>query len=275
MAHQIALATKHGKLGQIAPAFLAIPDFELVLAEIDTDRFGTFSGDIPRTHSPKDAAIAKAQAGAAELGLDYGLASEGSIGSHPQFPWVNSDQEVLALVCVSRGFSLVETFVSSDIFAKSRSVVAHENVPDLAVEFDLPNHAVILAAQVGGQLVVEKGIREAGELVARLTDFLARGAREVRVETDFRAMMSPSRQRNIMRCAERLAARIASRCPDCNEIGWGRIGYEYGLPCSGCREVVETAPHSEKLGCVSCRFNLTVSLGLETIEASRCDFCNP
>lgn len=58
MAHQIALATKHGKLDQIAPAFLAIPDFELVLAEIDTDRFGTFSGDIPRTHSPKDGAFA-------------------------------------------------------------------------------------------------------------------------------------------------------------------------------------------------------------------------
>ena len=275
MAHQIALATKHGKLEQIAPAFLSIPDFELVLAEIDTDRFGTFSGDIPRTLSPKDAAIAKAHAGAAELGLDFGLASEGSMGAHPRFPWVNSDQEVLALVCLSRGFSVVETFISSDIFAKSKLVVANENVPDLAVEFDLPNHAVILSAQVGGQLVVEKGIREAGELIERLTWLLARGAREVRVETDFRAMMSPSRQRNIMLCAERLAARIASRCPYCNEIGWGRIGYEYGLPCADCFAVVETAPHSEKLGCVSCQYNENVSLGLETIEASRCDFCNP
>ena len=275
MQTQIALVTKHGKLAQIAPAFEALTEFELVVAEVDTDLFGTFSGEVPRTLSPKDAAIAKARAGAEALGLEFGLASEGSIGAHPQFPFVNSNQEVLALVCLSRGFSVVETFTSTDIVAKSKIVTSIESLTDLADGFDLPNHAVIVSARFGQEQQIEKGIQDSGELVALVTELLERGAKEVRVESDFRAMLSPSRQRNIAKCAERLAARIASRCPSCNEIGWGRIGFEYGLPCGDCFEPVASAAHSEKFGCVACDYTETVSLGLETIEASRCDFCNP
>lgn len=281
MPTQIALATKHGKLEQIAPAFEFGLGFELVLADTDTDRFGTFSGEIPRTLNPKDAAVAKARAGALELGLDYGLASEGSIGAHPQFPWVNSDQEILALVCLSGGFSVIETYLSTDIVARSKTFTSVQDLPhtaDLAViadEFDLPNHAVIVSAFSRGELHVEKGIREVDYLLSRITLLLESGVSEVRVESDFRAMMSPSRQRNIAQCAERLVARIASRCPDCNEIGWGRIGFEYGLPCGDCFEMVDAVPHSERLGCVVCDHVEIVSLGVATIDASRCDLCNP
>ncbi len=42
MKNKVALATKHGKLDQLLPAFSRLENFELVLAEIDTDRFGTF-----------------------------------------------------------------------------------------------------------------------------------------------------------------------------------------------------------------------------------------
>lgn len=275
MTIQIALATKHGKLAQIAPAFDALAEFELVVAEVDTDLFGTFSGEVPRTLSPKDAAIAKARSGAQELGLEFGLASEGSIGAHPQFPFANSNQEVLALVNLSRGFSVIETFVSTDIVAKSMTISLTDNLSDLPDGFDLPNHAVIVSARFADELQVEKGIRGVGDLLGAVTNMFERGANQVRVETDFRAMMSPSRQRNIAKCAERLAARIASRCPSCNEIGWGRTGFEYGLPCGDCLALVPTAARAEKLGCVACDHVEIVSLGLETIEASRCDFCNP
>lgn len=275
MPTQIALATKHGKLAQLAPAFERIPEFELVLAEIDTDEFGTFSGEIPRTLTPKDAAIAKARAGALAAGWDFGLASEGSIGRHPQFPWVNADQEVLALVCLSKDFAVVETFVSTEIFAKAESISAPEQFAGIGERFDLPQHAVIVSWQVGGQTQVRKGITRAVELEDLLEGLLAQGASAIKVETDLRAMHSPSRQRNIVRCAEKLVARIASRCPLCHEIGWGRIGFEYGLPCSDCFEIVEAVAHSERFGCVACDHHETVSLGLATIDAARCNFCNP
>lgn len=275
MPTKIALATKHGKLAQIAPWFEQLREFELLLAEIDTDRFGTFSGEIPRTLSPRDAAIAKARAGAEAVGCDFGLASEGSIGPHPQFPWVNADHEVLALVCLSRDFSVVESFVSTEIFAKAESVFGREQLAGIGERFDLPNHAAIVAWQFGNQVDVRKGITDSAEIEGLLAKLLEQGATEIKVESDLRAMHSPSRQRNIEQCAQRLVARIASRCPQCNEIGWGRIGFEYGLPCADCFEIVDSAAHSERFGCVVCEHTETISLGLETIDAARCNYCNP
>jgi hypothetical protein len=90
MPKSIALATKHGKLRQIGPWIEALDDWTVELAEIDTDQFGTFSGEVARVKSPRDTAIAKAKAAAELLGSDYGLASEGTIGAHPAYPWVRS-----------------------------------------------------------------------------------------------------------------------------------------------------------------------------------------
>jgi hypothetical protein len=275
MPTKIALATKHGKFAQIAPWFEQLSEFELVLAEIDTDQFGTFSGEIPRTLSPRDAAIAKARAGAEWAGSDFGLASEGSVGPHPQFPWVNADHEVLALVCLSRDFAVVESFVSTEIFAKSESITASDQLEGIGQRFDLPQNAAIVSWRFGNQVEVRKGLTDAAELESLLAELLAQGASAIKVESDLRAMHSPSRQRNIEQCAQRLVARIASRCPGCNEIGWGRIGFEYGLPCGDCFEIVEAAAHSERFGCVACDHTETISLGLETIDAARCNYCNP
>lgn len=40
-------------------------------------------------------------------------------------------------------------------------------------------------------------------------------------ESDFRAMCSPSRQRNIEKCVEKLVRRLESRCPVCQSRGFG------------------------------------------------------
>lgn len=275
MSKRIALATKHGKLTQIAPAFEAVPEWELTLAEIDTDEFGTFSGEIPRTLSPRDAAIAKARAGAKLLGTDYGLASEGSIGSHPQLPWVTSDHELLALVCVSKDFVIVESHLSADIRAHKEEVNDDTDLEELATRLDLPEHAANILYSQDTELIVLKGIHNPEKFIAELTTLREASVQNLRVESDFRAMSSPSRQRNISACAEKLVTRISTRCVGCNEIGWGKVGYEYGLPCSGCGQMVASVPHSEKFGCVACDYSEVVSLGQHSIDPARCDFCNP
>ena len=58
-----ALGTRHAKEQVIAPA-LAQAGVRVVLADIDTDQFGTFSGTIPRAGTQLQAACAKAQAAA-------------------------------------------------------------------------------------------------------------------------------------------------------------------------------------------------------------------
>lgn len=275
MTKTIAVATKHGKLSQIQPAFDLVPGWELVLAEIDTDQFGTFSGEIPRTLSARETAIAKAKAGALALGLDYGLASEGTIGPHPSIPFINADTEVLALICLSKDFAVVESLVSTDIFAKSSTVSISSDLEAIATEMDLANHALNVYSSKDKRTLLHKGIQNPSEFIRCVAEALTGPSVELVVETDFRAMNSPSRQLNIALCAERLVSRITSLCPLCREIGWGKIGHEYGLPCIQCDQVSTTAAHSEVYGCVACEHRELVSLGVKSVDPSRCDYCNP
>ena len=274
MKHQIALATKHGKLDQLAPAFDRLSDFELVLAEIDTDAFGTFSGEIPRTSSPLETAIAKAKAGAVHLGLDYGLASEGTIGPNPSTPWATVDHELLVLVCLSRNLTIYETHQSADIIAKSQTLAPGSDLENAFAAFDLPNHAVNLSYSNSDSHSIEKGLRDTEQLRTRIESLWEQGF-EVLLDSDFRAMSSPSRQANIAACAQKLVTRIAANCPGCGEIGFGKISYEFGVACISCGEVNPRIPHTEKHGCVSCEYSQSQSLGVTSIDPSRCDGCNP
>lgn len=275
MANIIALATKHGKLAQLSPHFEGLPDWDLRLAEIDTDAFGTFSGETPRTLSPRETAINKARAGAELLGSDYGLASEGSIGPHPQIPFATADHELLALVCLSMNFVVVESHLSTEIQAFQQNVTPETDLDQIVAKLGLPEHGAIVHYRINSEPLVIKGIVDPGELIQLLTELLSQNVTNLRVENDFRAMFSPSRQSNISSCAEKLVQRIQSRCPECNEIGWGKTGYEFGLPCSECSQMSYAVPHSEKYGCVTCDHGELVSLGKTTVSPARCDFCNP
>ena len=274
MPKKIALATKHGKLSQIAPAFETLRDWQIELVEIDTDVYGTFSGEVPRLLAPRDAAIEKARAGALHAGFDFGLASEGSIGAHPLIPLINSDVEVMAFVDLKNDFAVVETLVSPEIHAYSANVNSDTDLEYLIAKLDLPAHAANVTINIDGERQFIKGIHQPEELRRLVADALGQSS-TVEVENDFRAMSSPSRQANIAALAEKLAARIGSHCPACNQIGWGSVGFEYGVPCSDCFEIVASVAHSEKLGCVTCDHSEIRSLGRESVDPARCEHCNP
>ena len=274
MPKKIALATKHGKVAQIAPAFASLGDWQIELVEIDTDIYGTFSGEVPRLLTPRDAAIEKARAGALHAGFDFGLASEGTIGPHPQIPFINSDLEVMAFVDLKTNFAVVETLMSIEIQAYSSTVNSDTDIEDLIAKLDLPAHAANVTINIDGERQFIKGIHRPEELRRVVAKALGQSA-TVEVENDFRAMSSPSRQANIVALAEKLAARIGSHCPACNQIGWGSLGFEYGLPCSDCFEVVVSVAHSEKLGCATCDHSELRSLGRESVDPARCERCNP
>ena len=274
MPKTITLATKHGKLAQIAPAFQSLGDWQIELVEIDTDVYGTFSGEVPRLLTPRDAAIEKARAGALNAGFDFGLASEGTIGPHPQIPFINSDREVMAFVDLKRDFAIVETLMSPEIQAYSSVVNRDTILEDLIAKLDLPTHAANLIIGSDSERRFVKGIHEPEELRRLVAEALEQSA-TVEVENDFRAMSSPSRQANIAALAEKLAARIGSHCPACNQIGWRSVGFEYGVPCSDCFEIVASVAHSEKLGCVTCDHSELRSLGRDSVDPARCEHCNP
>lgn len=275
MPIKVAVATKHGKLSQIAPAFDGLKDWQLELAPIDTDEFGTFSGEVERNLSPRETVIKKAKAGARSLGLDYGIASEGTIGAHPYLPFINSDYELMAFVCLSKDVAVVESYLSADITAYSQDVSHSSDLEEMFHNLDLPNHAVNIVVETKSERQVHKGFTDMHEVQKIIEQHLADEAKSVRVESDFRAMNSPSRQANIAICAQRLALRVGANCPGCSHFGWGIVGYQYGLPCLSCGLMNESVANAEKFGCLSCDFVELNGFAQESIDPSRCELCNP
>ncbi|MBK6343747.1 MAG: hypothetical protein IPF41_14485 [Flavobacteriales bacterium] len=95
----IGVATQHGKERVIGPALMnAIPLAGVqVIPDVDTDRFGAFSGEVERALDPFAACIAKAKHGAEVSGMDLVIASEGSFGPYPLAPFISCDEELLVL----------------------------------------------------------------------------------------------------------------------------------------------------------------------------------
>ncbi len=64
----------------------------------DTDLLGAFSGERPRPAEARETCRRMAEAGMDLMGLDMGLASEGSFGPHPACPWLAAGFEWLTFV---------------------------------------------------------------------------------------------------------------------------------------------------------------------------------
>ena len=104
----VAFGTRHGKQHQVADAFATILGAHVTAPDdLDTDQFGTFSGEVPRTGSPLDALLAKTSLAAQVTGLPLVLASEGSYGPLPGLPMV-VHEEVLLFRDTERGIEVIE-----------------------------------------------------------------------------------------------------------------------------------------------------------------------
>lgn len=269
-----ALATRHAKDEAIAPIFREVLGIEVAVVDIDTDSFGTFAGDIPRTDSPLNTAIAKARAGMLGSGHLIGIASEGTIGPDPFMPFVTSDIETIAFVDDERGIIISETTRSTDIVAIRRTVASDEDLAGVLVQADFPQHGLIVKPPETHDGPIVKGITDHDALVAAIEECSSNFGSAV-VESDLRACYSPSRMLNIRQCAEVLSQRIATPCPACTAPGWGRIEPARGLPCSDCGTVVESAVRADVFGCTSCREVREVSRPEQSVEPRWCLLCNP
>ena len=95
---KVFFATKHSKETVLKP-ILAKLGLECIRLDVDTDRFGTFSGEVERVGSVRETLRLKTDA-AAKLnpGARFFLASEGSFGPHPLIGFVSSDHEALLFI---------------------------------------------------------------------------------------------------------------------------------------------------------------------------------
>ena len=109
---QGVLATKHGKEAALRrPIRTALGMHLTVLLAFDTDRLGTFSGEIERVGSAKDTAIRKARFGITVTSLPCGFASEGRFGPHLLFPFAGIGHKIIVFVDDVLGIEVIESLV--------------------------------------------------------------------------------------------------------------------------------------------------------------------
>jgi hypothetical protein len=273
---EAALATMHGKAAALGPPLARALGLRLrVPTGLDTDRLGSFTGEIPRPGPMEETAIAKARMGMAAAGLPLGLASEGSYGPHPQLPFLALGVELLAWIDAGRGLTVIERMTDP---APAYDQAEAGGMAALAPFLDragFPRTALIVRPNSGGP--AEKGLREPAAL-ARAVTRAARASADglAFVQTDMRAHVNPRRMATIGRLAEKLAARLARPCPACAAPGFGLTAVARGLPCAWCRRPGEMVRH-ERHGCAGCGHEERRPRpdGLTEADPANCPICNP
>lgn len=275
-----ALATKHGKEQAIAPALRECLGLDIsVPADLDTDRLGTFTGEVPRPGTIEETAVAKARMGMQATGLPIGIASEGSYGPDPRVPLVPTGLELMVLVDDIRDLVISEHLVDpAPAFRSTRTRTANGIAAWLG-KVGFPSHAVIVQPnlQDGGAPLFRKALDSetaVAQAVAECSRLSPDGL--ALVTTDMRAHLNPTRMSTLSRLALRFAKRIATACPACDTPGFGKVGVEKGLPCEWCEEPTELVAR-EIHGCVTCEHRDTRprSDGLERADPGNCALCNP
>lgn len=269
------LTSKHQKLPLIAPKFEEHLGMKVVETALDTDQLGTFTGEISRTGTPLETAIAKARLGMRASGSLLGLASEGSIGPDPLVPFTVSNIELVVFVDDERGIIVYEPFRSFEIAHATTTSRHGDDLQDYLQKVGFPEQKLIVRPNAGAG-EIEKGI---GELAALQNAVVSSSAASsdglARIECDYRAMHSPSRRLNITKAAELVAMRLTQICSQCECPGFGKVIYERGLSCDGCGEFDADAITAELKACVSCDHTELGQLIALTLSPAKCQSCNP
>ena len=276
----IILTTKHGKSAAIAPSFERILGAGILEYVLDTDRLGTFSGEVGRKGNALECAKRKCAWGMKMLGekIEYGLANEGSFGPHPLIPFLACDNELLIFIDKHRNFILHEIIISETTNFGGGAFTALDEAEDFLKRSLFPSHALIVRPnEWKSKKIIFKGIENRADLEDAFAQSKTSSKdQKVWIETDMRAHMNPSRMQVISQLADQLAQRLATSCPSCATPGWGQVGRKAGLLCEGCGFSTEMTLH-EIYGCVKCDYKESRPRKdrLQKASASQCQWCNP
>lgn len=271
---EVALGTRHGKGEQLAPAFAEVLGARVrTPPDLDTDRFGAFTGEVPRTTTPREAARAKARLAMRATGSPRGLATEASYGPLVGVG-VPGHEELVLFLDDALGIEVVE--VHRSLGTPGTSLRVRDAGPDVErylAAVGWPAQAVVVRAGPGEP--VAKGLTDAD----RLRDAIAAAARAAHdghavLEPDLRAHRCPSRRAVLVELGGVLARRLATCCPACGAPGWGRVGVETGLPCRACGTATTTV-RADRHGCARCPHRVDVPRAEPVADPRWCPTCNP
>jgi len=278
--HSAVLATMHGKEAAIAPVLFDRLGLVVSTApDLETDVLGTFTGEIARAGTIREAAIAKARLGMTATGLPIGIASEGSYGPHPHVPFIPGGIELMVLVDDIRGIVVAEHLIDDAPMFDHAFGMGIDELTDFLERIGFPDQALIVKPAEASVDVapIHKGLRGKDELASAITECAASSRDgQALIQTDMRAHMNPTRMATLQRLAVSLAERVAASCPACRMPGFGQVNVETGLPCEDCGAPSIMVRHPV-FGCVACdhREKQPRADGRTHSDPRYCLQCNP
>jgi hypothetical protein len=262
---EVAVGTRHGKETAFAPAFARWLGASVrASTRLDTDALGTFTGDVPRSLSPRDAAVAKATGAAVELGTPFGVATEASYAaSFGGFgPVVH--EELAVFVDLDQDIQVAHAMRAYVRLAPPVDVADEAQARAYLDRVGFPAQAVVARTSEG----MTKGLQNEATVLA-----LARRG-TVRLEPDLRAHKNPPRRRTLRRLAWALTRRLCTACPVCGCQGFGPVDVVRGLPCGACG-LPTSRVRADVDGCASCGVRVERPRALTRADPATCDVCNP
>lgn len=269
----IQFGTKHGKATIVAPIFAQL-GLSVTTFALETDRFGTFSGEITRRQDQRATALHKAEATLHESSCDIALASEGSFGPHPSLPLVGSNYEVLTLIDATNQLTLTGTALSVCSIAQAERVRSLPDVDRIAATWNFPTQGIVVRINYWYADMLHKELRTLPALRATVAEALRSPfTRRVTLETDLRAHRCPSRHDTIRAAAVDLVATMLRICPTCAKPGVHKVASEPGLPCQWCDSPTDR-PLKHMYQCASCS-HLYTAFETGQADPGDCQYCNP
>lgn len=272
--HEVLLASKHEKERVISGPFMDRLSCTLTVRSFDTDQFGTFTGEIPRRLSPYQTCLLKAKTAAENYAYALAVASEGSFGPHPLFPFIPSAHERMVFIDRKHDWVVAEELITQKTNYAMLTINKHTKIDDFLKRVQFPSHALIVQTSSDNR-VFAKGIKDLKTLIDHLT-LGFKTEKELILATDMRAMMNPTRMEVIGELADKLALRIATPCSQCNRPGFGFKATRGALPCALCSS--PTSFYEEEVwGCITCDYQEYKMRkdSLLKVDPTYCNYCNP
>ncbi len=272
----VYFVTKHKKETILGPILEKI-GLKCILADIDTDNFGTFSGEVERVHGVRETLRLKISAGKDKFqDARFFLGSEGSFGPHPVLGFVQSDHEALLFVDRKLNTEIYVEEISTDTNHAETEFAHGDDIYPFLKQIGFPEHGIIVRPK-GIKSTVFKNFQTFEALEHAIKNaFLVSSKSKVILSTDMRANFNPRRMKIIKKVGEKLLESLNSFCPKCTTPGFAiRLGIP-GLPCEECGEPSLIAKNV-LWDCIKCDYSEQKARpdGVTTIPGSSCDYCNP
>lgn len=273
---KVAICSMHGKQHVMRPLITRYLGLEAASeVEINTDEFGTFTGEVERTSDPVTTLRNKILKGLHVSGLTLGIGNEGSFGPHPEMPFIPSDQEIVMLIDLENNIEIFDVVTSTNTNHAQKEINSVKDIVEFAAQVNFPSHALILK-QVKEEHVINlrKGIL-GWELLYTIMHQFSGSDTKIIAETDMRAHLNPTRMKVIEQATESLLTKLINTCPECQWPGFACVKTKRGLTCSQCGAPTRLTL-SKIYKCKSCDYTdeRFYSEG-QKAEPQYCDHCNP